>query len=76
MSRDFTPEPSVPDPIPISDRQNVAESGGTDTEAGNPPEINVPAKLMRKRPPISFWIGIALLLGALVALVLVGLWSD
>jgi hypothetical protein len=76
MSRDFTPEPSVPDPIPISDRQNVAESGGADTEAGNPPEINVPAKLMPKRPPIFFWIGIALLLGALVALVLVGLWSD
>jgi hypothetical protein len=50
------------------------------TVNGDPPLPEIvpppPRGLMRKRPPIWVWIGLALLLGALIALVLVGLISD
>jgi hypothetical protein len=39
-------------------------------------EVVPPAALMRRRQNIWFWLGVALLLGGLIALILVGLTTD
>jgi hypothetical protein len=39
-------------------------------------ETSPPPGLMKKRPHFSFWLLIALLLGAFIAMLLVGLASD
>jgi len=40
------------------------------------PEATPPRGLMKKQRHISFWLGLALLLGALIALMLLGIASD
>jgi len=46
------------------------------TDVLDGPELDPPRGLMKKQRHISFWLGIALVLGALIALMLLGIASD
>jgi hypothetical protein len=46
------------------------------TDHLDPPDAVPPPGLMKKRWPVLFWIGIALLLGAMAAVFVIGLIGD
>jgi hypothetical protein len=73
MPHEFTERPPEPESQPASGGSIRPPGKWTATDLLDPPEAAPPPGLIRKPFHVSFWLGIALLLGALVALVLVGL---
>ncbi len=74
MVFEFTEHPRTPETQAASNRNAPpGKFAGIDMDA---PEVVPPAGLMRRRRNIWFWLGVALLLGGLIALILVGLTTD
>jgi len=76
MPHEFTQYPEDPEPQPASGRSIPPPGKWTATDLLDPQEAVPPPGLTRKPFHLSFWLGIALLLGAVVALLLVGLAVD
>lgn len=77
MSHDFSEDPHEPQTQSSSGRgvRPPTKSVGVDQLEFQEP-VQPPRGLMRKRPHIALWILAALLLGAIIALALVGLSSG
>jgi hypothetical protein len=77
MPSDFTEFPPEPQAQAAAGRgtRPPEKPIGIDFEDDDVPNVP-PQGLMRKPRHIGFWLGIALLLGALIALLLVGIVSD
>jgi hypothetical protein len=72
---EFTEHPRTPETQagPNHGEQPPGKFAGIDPDAL---VVVPPAGLMRRRRNIWFWLGVALLLGGLIALILVGLTTD
>ena len=75
MVFEFTEHPRTPETQAASN-PNAPLPGKFAGIDMNAPEVVPPAGLMRRRRNIWFWLGVALLLGGLIALILVGLTTD
>lgn len=76
MPSEFTEYPQDPETQTASGRGIRPPNKFVATDVLDGPEVSPPAGLMHKRRHISVWLAIALLLGALIALILIGLASD
>lgn len=77
MGYEFTNEPPEPETKSSSRqkaRPEVKDTGADFLELRDP--VEPPAGLMRKRPHIIVWLAIALFLGGLIALALIGFGSG
>jgi hypothetical protein len=74
VTYEYTEYPPEPEPQPASSRGGRPPNKRIGLDVIDRPEIS-PPDLTRKPPQISFWSGIALLLGALLVLFLLGLAS-
>jgi hypothetical protein len=77
MPSEFTEFPPKPQAQSASSRgtRPPNQSIGIDFEDDDVPNVP-PQGLMRKPRHTGFWLGIALLLGAFIALLLIGIASD
>jgi hypothetical protein len=77
MPSEFTEFPSKPQPRAAAGRgaHSPDKSIGREIEDDDVPNVP-PQGLMRKPRHIGFWLGIALVLGAFIALLLIGIASD
>jgi hypothetical protein len=76
MPHEFTEYPYKPDTQASASRSVGPPRNTVGTGLLDPPEAIPPSGLMKKRRPIIFWIGIALLLGAIAAVLVIGLIGD
>ena len=76
MPSEFIEFPRNPETKSSSSRGSNPPDNFIPTDTVEGPEVSPPPGLMKKRRHILFWLGIALLLGAFIALLLVGLASD
>jgi hypothetical protein len=76
MPHEFTDRPFEPDTQTSASRGFGPPGKKVGTDLLDPPEAVPPSGLMKKRRPILFWIGIALLLGAVAAVFVIGLIGD
>jgi hypothetical protein len=76
MPFEFTGHPRTPETQAASNRGERPPGKFVGVDMLDAPEVVPPAGLMHRRRHIWFWLGVALLLGAFIALVLVGLASD
>jgi hypothetical protein len=76
MPSEFVEFPRNPETQSSSSRGVRPTDNFIPTDVLEGPENSPPPGLMKKRPHILLWIGIALLLGAFIAFLLVGLASD
>jgi hypothetical protein len=76
MPHEFTDYPSKPETQASASRGFGPPGKRIGTDLLDPPEAVPPPGLMKKRWPVLFWIGIALLLGAMAAVFVIGLIGD
>jgi hypothetical protein len=76
MLFEFTEHPRTPETQAASNRGERPPGKFVGVDMLDALEVVPPAGLMHRRRHIWFWLGIALLLGAFIALVLVGLAPD
>jgi hypothetical protein len=76
MPFEFNEHPRTPETQAESSRGAQPPTNGKEIEMLDAPEVVPPPGLMHRRRHIWFWLGVALLLGALIALILVGLTTD
>jgi hypothetical protein len=76
MPSEFIEFPRDPETKSAASRGTRHPANFISTEALDGLENSPPPGLMKKRPHFSFWLMIALLLGAVIAMLLVGLASD
>jgi hypothetical protein len=76
MPFEFTGHPRTPETQAASNRGERPPGRIVGVDMLDAPEVVPPAGLLHRRRHIWFWLGVALLLGAVIALVLVGLVSD
>jgi hypothetical protein len=76
MQFEFTEHPRGPEAQAASDRGAKPAGKFLGMDLFDAPEFVLPAGLPAGRRHTWFWLGVALLLGALIALALVGLASD
>jgi hypothetical protein len=76
MPHEFTDYPSEPVTRTSASRGFGPPGKRIGTDLLDPPEAIPPSGLMKKRWPVLFWIGIALLLGAMAAVFVIGLIGD
>jgi hypothetical protein len=77
VPHEFSDDPREPAKAAAAERgvrQPVEGTGEDSLDFAEPAEP--PRGLMRKRPHVAVWILVALLLGGLIALILVGIASD
>lgn len=72
MPYEFTEDPQDPETQAAPSRSAVPTGNGIGIDLLEPGEAVPPRGLMPRRWHISFWLGIALLLGAIVAYFLLG----
>jgi len=76
MPSEFVEFPRNPETQTSSTRGARPPGNFVPTDVLDGPEASPPPGLMKKQPHIMFWLGIALLLGAIIAMLLVGLAAD
>jgi hypothetical protein len=76
MPHEFSEYPYDPDTQTSASRGAGPPRNTIGTDLLDPPEAIPPSGLMKRRRPIIFWIGIALLLGAIAAVIVIGVIGD
>ncbi|HSU88198.1 MAG TPA: hypothetical protein VLL56_05155 [Terriglobia bacterium] len=76
MPLEFPEHLRAPEAQPASNRGAGTPEKVVGTDMPDEPEAIPPAGLMRRRRHIWFWLAVALLLGAFIALILVALMAD
>ena len=76
MPFEFTEHPRTPETQAPSNGGAQPRGNIVRIDLADALEVVPPAALMRRRRNIWFWLGVALLLGGLIALILVGLTTD
>jgi len=76
MPSEFPEHPQAPETQSASNRGERPPGKFVGVDMLDAPEVVPPAGLMHRRRHIWLWLGVALLLGAFIALILVGLASD
>jgi hypothetical protein len=76
MPFEFPEHPRAPETQAASDRSAQSSGKIVGIDMFDEPEAVPPPGLMHRRRHIWFWVGVALLLGGLIALILVGLIAD
>ena len=71
MPHEFTEYPFEPETQTSASRGFGPPGKRIGTDLLDPPEAVPPSGLMKKRRPILFWIGVALLLGAVAAVIVI-----
>jgi hypothetical protein len=76
MPFEFTGHPRTPETQAVSNCGERPPGKFVGVDMLDAPEVVPPAGLMHRRRHIWFWLSVALLLGGLIALILVGLIAD
>jgi hypothetical protein len=76
MPHEFTQYPSEPGTQKSASRGFGPAGERMGTDLLDPPESVPPSGLMKKRRSVFFWIGAALLLGAVAAVIVITLIGD
>jgi len=76
MPHEFTEYPHEPDTQTSASRGFKPPRNTIGTDLLDPPEAIPPSGLLKKPRPVIFWIGIALLLGAIAAVLVIGLIGN
>jgi hypothetical protein len=76
MPFEFTEHPRAPETQAAPNRRAQPPGKIVGIDMLDAPDVVPSPGLMHRRRPVWFWLGVALLLGAVIALVLVGLVAD